>query len=298
MKETGSQASQLRKLLSEDRIILMPGCHDAISARLIEEAGFELTFMSGFAVSAARIGEPDTGLISYGEMLDQGRNICAATRLPVIGDGDTGYGNMLNVRRTVQGYAQAGFAGIMIEDQLSPKRCGHTKGKEVVDRDIAIERWRAAVDARNEGNDICIMARTDSIHTHGIDEAISRMQAASDIGVDILFVEAPEDIEVMRHICYEAPGIHMANMIEGGRTPLLSTDQLYDIGYRIAVYPLTLVSVAIKAMQDTLVKINNDEDHNDNTLDFNELKEAVGFNRYYELESRYSRSNRLDKKWS
>ena len=144
MSATPSPASRLRALLGEPGILLMPCCYDALSARLIEEAGFPLSFMSGFSVSAARLGMPDTGLISYGEMVDQGRSICAAVQIPVIGDGDTGYGNAVNVKRTVEGYRQAGFAGIMIEDQVSPKRCGHTLGKEVVGRRDALP-VRAAI---------------------------------------------------------------------------------------------------------------------------------------------------------
>jgi len=142
-------AAKLRTLLSKPGLIVMPGCHDAISARLIEHAGFDSAFMSGFAVSGSRLGVPDTGLISYAEMVDQGRNICSAVTIPVFGDGDTGFGNAMNVKRTVQGYARAGFACIMIEDQVMPKRCGHTQGKRVVPRQEALMRIRAAVDARN-----------------------------------------------------------------------------------------------------------------------------------------------------
>src|SRR4249919_4128773 len=154
-----TRVERLRALLDRPGIITMPGCHDAMSARLIEEAGFELGFMSGFAVSAARLGMPDTGLISYGEMVEQGQNICRAVSIPMIGDGDTGFGSAQNIKRTVQGYARAGFACIMLEDQVAPKRCGHTEGKSVVGRDEALMRIRAAVDARNAGTDILIMAR-------------------------------------------------------------------------------------------------------------------------------------------
>ena len=144
-----SQPDKLRALLEQDRLHVMPCCFDALSAKMIAQAGFPLTFMSGFAVSASRIGQPDTGLISYGEIVDSGRNICAAVSIPVIGDGDTGYGNALNVRRTVEGYARAGFAAVMIEDQLAPKRCGHTRGKAVVGREEAYDRIKAAVDQRS-----------------------------------------------------------------------------------------------------------------------------------------------------
>ena len=166
-----SPTDRLRALLAQERLHVMPCCFDALSARMTERAGFDLTFMSGFAVSAARLGKPDTGLISYGEMLDQGRNICDAIEIPVIGDADTGYGNEMNVRRTIEGYARAGFAGAMIEDQVAPKRCGHTRGKEVVDRETATRRLKAAVDAREAGADLLVMARTDARASHGLDEA-------------------------------------------------------------------------------------------------------------------------------
>ena len=155
-------ANRLRKLLDRPEILHIPGCHDALSASLIEQAGFEAAFMSGFAVSASRLGLPDTGLISYNELLDQGRNICSRVNIPIFGDGDTGFGNALNIKRTVEGYARAGFACIMLEDQVMPKRCGHTKGKDIVSRDEAYSRIQAAVDARNEGTDILIIARTDA----------------------------------------------------------------------------------------------------------------------------------------
>ncbi len=188
MSERETSTDRLRLILGQPGLALMPCCFDALSARLVERAGFDLTFMSGFAVSAARLGAPDTGLISYGEMLDQGRNICASVDIPVLGDADTGYGNALNVKRTVAGYAQVGFACLMIEDQVAPKRCGHTRGKQVVDRNEALTRIRAALDARQEGHDILILARTDARGTHGLDEALWRAQAFADLGADMVFV--------------------------------------------------------------------------------------------------------------
>ncbi|MCP4716399.1 MAG: isocitrate lyase/PEP mutase family protein, partial [Deltaproteobacteria bacterium] len=215
MSKQAQAVKQLRKLLNNPDIIIMPCCYDAFSARMIREAGFGLTFMSGFAVSAARLGLPDTGLISYAEMIDQGRSICDAVSIPVIGDGDTGYGNTANVKRTVHGYFQTGFAGIMIEDQRSPKRCGHTKGKEVVSREAALQRFRAAVEAREElramGDDIILMARTDARATHGLGEALERAGLFGELGADILFVEAPESEDEMRALCPEVPGCHLAN---------------------------------------------------------------------------------------
>jgi len=264
----------------------MPGCHDAMSARLIEEAGFEIGFMSGFAVSASRLGMPDTGLISYGEMVEQGRNICTAVSIPMIGDGDTGFGSAQNIKRTVEGYASAGFACIMLEDQVSPKRCGHTEGKSVVGRDEALMRIRAAVDARNAGTDILIMARTDARACVSLDEAIGRCQAFREIGADITFLEAPVSEDEMRRYCAEVPGPKMANLIEGGKTPLLSPAQLQAIGYTIAVYPLTMLNVSIRAMREALGQLKSGQ-RAAAAMDFEALKSAVGFPAYYAEEAKY-----------
>jgi 2-methylisocitrate lyase-like PEP mutase family enzyme len=283
-----SPADKLRALLAEDRLYVMPCCFDALSAKMIEQAGFPLTFMSGFAVSSARLGLPDTGLISYGEMLDQGRNICQRVSIPVIGDGDTGYGNAMNVKRTVQGYAAAGFASVMIEDQLAPKRCGHTKGKAVVGREEALSRIRAAVDAREEGQDILILARTDAREDHGVDEALERARLFKEAGADILFVEALKSEEEMRLFCSGLPGPKMANLVEQGHTPLLPPDVLQDIGYQIAAYPLTIMSAAMRAMRDALQAMKEGR-HPQELLDFAELRRIVGFDDYYAEEERYAK---------
>ncbi|WP_321342636.1 isocitrate lyase/PEP mutase family protein [Breoghania sp.] len=285
-----SPASRLRALLAEPRIHMMPCCFDGLSAKLVGEAGFDITFMSGFSTAAARIGAPDTGLISYGEMLDSARDVAAATPIPVIGDGDTGYGNALNVKRTVKGYAQAGMAAIMIEDQVAPKRCGHTKGKLVVDRSEAVERIHAAVDARNEGADILILARTDARHTHGIDEAIERAAAFKEAGADILFVEAPKSREEMERICKDVPGCHMANLLEGGETPMITPAELQEIGFSVVAYPLTLLSVATRAMVEALADLKAGRHPDDKLLPFAELRRHVGFDAYYEEEAHYSGS--------
>jgi 2-methylisocitrate lyase-like PEP mutase family enzyme len=280
-------AETLRALLGEPGLEVMPCCFDALSARLIERAGFRLTFMSGFAVSAARLGLPDTGLISYGEILDQGRNICAAVSIPVLGDADTGYGNAVNVKRTLRGYAQAGFACAMIEDQVWPKRCGHTRGKQVAERAEALARIKAAVDARAEGADILVMARTDARATDGLEEALWRAKAFADLGADIVFVEAPRDEAEMARICAEVPAPQMANMVEGGDTPILPPERLEALGYRIAAYPLTLLSAAMKAMEQALSEMAAGR-HPDALLkDFADLREAVGFEDYYRDEDRY-----------
>ncbi len=286
-----SQPDKLRALLGQDRLHVMPCCFDALSAKLIEQAGFGLTFMSGFATSAARIGEPDLGLMSYGEVADQARLICEATSLPLIADGDTGYGNAMNVRRTVKGFARAGAGAVMIEDQLSPKRCGHTPGKAVVGRDEAFDRIKAAVDARAE-DDILILARTDARHEHGLGEAIERAARFAELGADILFVEAPKTVEEMRQVCAELPGPKMANIVEGGETPDLSHAELRDIGYAIAAYPLTLLAASMKAMTESLVALRDDTDRTPALMPFMELRRRIGFDDYYEASSAYETSRR------
>lgn len=289
MPDTASPAERLRKLLSRPELLLMPCCFDALSARLIQQADFPLTFMSGFATAAARLGLPDTGLISYAEMVAQGRNICDAVDIPVIGDGDTGYGNPLNVRRTVRGYAAAGFACIMIEDQESPKRCGHTRGKQVVDRQQALQRIRAAVDEREAGSDILIMARTDARHGHGLEEALWRCQAFADLGADIVFLEAPRSQDEMERFCRRIEKPKMANLVEQGDTPLLPPETLQAMGFSIAAYPLTLISSAARAMQEALQQLKRGE-HPQRLLSFEELRQRVGFDDYDRLLDHYSNS--------
>lgn len=287
MREFSSPADQLRALLAGEACLVMPCCFDALSARLVERAGFPLTFMSGFSVAAARAALPDTGLLSVSEMLDQGRSICDAVRIPVIGDGDTGHGNAANVQRTMHQYARAGFAGIMLEDQLAPKRCGHTGVKEVVGREEALGRIRAAVEARADGADLVIVARTDArsalAASHGdaaaLDEAIWRLQAFAELGADVLFLEAPRSEAEMRRCCAEVPGWRMANMLEGGITPLLSPEVLGEMGFRLAAYPLTLLSCAAAAMQDALAQLAAGRTP-ERMLTFPELRQLVGFDQY------------------
>ena len=285
-EKTASAADQLRQLLKKPEIILMAACYDALSAKLVESAGFTATFMSGFGVAATRLGLPDTGLISYGEMLDQGRNICHAVSIPVLGDGDTGFGNEMNVRRTVQGYHQAGFACVMIEDQVMPKRCGHTAGKAVIERNQAIRRIKAAVDAREAGADILIMARTDARANLGLKEAIERCQAFVDAGSDITFLEAPQTEAEMRAYCKNVSGYKMANLIENGKTPLLPTRNLEQMGYKIAVYALTLLNASIASMQSALACLKRGEKV-PGLMDFKTLREIDGFDDYNAELDRY-----------
>jgi 2-methylisocitrate lyase-like PEP mutase family enzyme len=269
---------------------VMPCCWDALSARLIERAGFPLTFMSGFAVSAARLALPDTQLISYAEMLDQGRAICDAVGIPVMGDADTGYGNAVNVKRTVAGYARAGFAAAMIEDQVAPKRCGHTRGKDVVSRGDAIARIQAAVDARDEGASVLILARTDAAAVHGLEEAIARARAFREAGADILFVEAPRSEAELGRVAEALPGaVLMANLVEGGDTPLLPPKRLEALGYRIAAYPLTLLSVAVRALEAALEGMRaGAHPTGAERISFESLRELVGFPDYEQAAARYA----------
>ncbi|MDK3075310.1 isocitrate lyase/PEP mutase family protein [Sedimentitalea sp. JM2-8] len=281
----------LRALLAQDKLHVMPCCFDALSARLVQQAGFDMTFMSGFAASASRIGAPDLGLMSYGEVLDSARNIRDAVSIPLLADGDTGYGNAMNVRRTVQGFSRAGCAAVMIEDQLAPKRCGHTPGKAVVGRDEAFDRIRAAVDARAD-DDILILARTDARHDHGLAEAIDRAARFHELGADILFVEAPRTEAEMRSICASLPGPKMANVLEGGQTPVLSHAALRDIGFAIAAYPLTLMAAAMQAMTGVLAALAQDSPRDEVLMDFTELRRRIGFDTYYADSAAYASTGR------
>ncbi|EFJ44243.1 hypothetical protein VOLCADRAFT_65045, partial [Volvox carteri f. nagariensis] len=274
-----------------------PCCHDALSAKLIEQAGFPYAFMSGFCTSAARLGAPDTGLISYSEMVDTGRYIHESTRsLPVIGDGDTGYGNAMNVKRTVRGYAQAGFAGILIEDQVAPKSCGHVRGKRVVGREEAVARIRAAVDARcvEEGADILIVARTDARQAVSLEEALWRAQAFAEAGADVLFIDALESEEEMQAFTAlggPAAGLpKMANMLEGGgKTPVLPPSALQAMGFKLVAYPLSLLGVSIQAMQDALAGLRRGRIPPVEAMGtFADIQEVVGFPAYFAEEQRYA----------
>ena len=292
MLMSNPKATKLRELISSGLFLPMPCCFDALSGKMIEQAGFSLTFMSGFAASASRIGAPDLGLMSYGEVVDHARNITDATSIPLIADGDTGYGNAMNVIRTVSGLAKAGCAGVLIEDQLAPKRCGHTPGKEVVGREEAFDRIKAAVDARENGDDILIMARTDANHTYGLTEALDRAQKFHDLGADILFVEAPKNEEEMKQICSELPGCKMANIVEGGLTPNIPMTELNEMGYQIAAYPLTLLSASMRAMKNALANLKSDTPRDKDILNFSELRDIIGFEDYYKISSNYETSKR------
>jgi 2-methylisocitrate lyase-like PEP mutase family enzyme len=281
-------AQRLREILAAPDIAVMPGCFDALSAKLVADAGFKVTFMSGFAVSAARLGLPDTGLISFSEMLDGVRSCAAgAAAAPLIADGDTGYGNALNVQRTVTEYARAGAAAVMIEDQVSPKKCGHTRGKQVISRNEARMKIRAAVDAA-KNSDILVLARTDARAVYGFDDALDRCRDFEAEGADIIFLEAPENETEMRRFCAAMKRPCMANMVPGGKTPILPAEKLQTGGYKLALYPVLLMSAAIAAMQATLAALRPGAGNAmPPSITFAELQKVVGFPDYWEREARY-----------
>lgn len=295
-----SPAKALRRILETPGLHQGPACFDALSAKLVEKAGFQFCFMSGFSVSAVRLALPDVGLISYGEMVDQGSQITGAVSIPVIGDGDNGYGNALNVKRTVRGYIRAGFAGILLEDQVSPKACGHTRGRKVVSREEAVMRIKAAVDARKESSaDIIIIARTDARQAVSLEESLWRVQAFADAGADVLFIDALASKKEMQAFCNISPQVpKMANMLEGGgKTPILSPMELEEIGFKIVSYPLSLLGVSIQAMKDALSGLKSGRIPPPATLSsFEEIKDIIGFNDYYEEEKCYSMTGQSDAK--
>jgi len=283
-----STANELKRLLNGNQLLMAPTCFDALSARLARDAGFPVGFMSGSAVSATRLGMPDTGLISLAEMADQLRNICGAVPgLPVIGDGDTGFGNAMNLRRTVWEYARAGAACIMIEDQVSPKRCGHFEGKQVVSREEARMKVRAAVETAREAG-ILVLARTDARAVHGFEAAMDRCRDFEEEGADIVFLEAPVSTDELREFSSSMRQPVMANIVEGGKTPCLNPDELKAMGVRLAVYH-PMIFAAIKAMQDSLVALRDGAGVSTPPVaSFDDFKRLVGLPEYDRQSARYA----------
>ncbi len=280
--------SDLRRLLQGPDLLTVPTCFDALSARLAREAGFSVGFMSGAAVAATRLGMPDTGLISFSEMADQLRYICnAVPGLPVIGDGDTGYGNALNVRRTVTEYARAGAACVMIEDQITPKRCGHFEGKQVVSREEARMKIRAAVEAAREAG-ILVLARTDARAVHGFEAALERCRDFEEEGADIVFLEAPVSEQELREFVRSMRQPTMANIVEGGKTPVVPPQVLKEMGVKLAVYHPMLFP-AVRAMQDALGALRaGKSDRTPPVASFDELKRIVGLPEYDRMAAGYA----------
>ena len=284
-------AQQIRDLLEAGETINMPGVYDALTARLASEAGFEVMFISGYSVSGSRLGLPDFGYLTQTEVADAARSVCGATGRPVIVDADTGYGNPLSAMRTARLLAGAGGAGIFLEDQEWPKRCGHFAGKRVVAASDWLAKLRAVLDLRAEGIDLFLVARTDARAAVSLDEAIDRARAARDLGVDAIFVEAPERIDDLERVAKEVEGVvRVANMIEGGRTPLLTPKELHDLGYDLIVTPLSAIFAAAKAVREAFAVLRREgtlRDHPELALSFSEFEPVVDLAGHRRLEEHY-----------
>ncbi len=241
----------LKLLLKRDKLLVAPGCFDGLSARLVEEAGFEAAYLSGGAV-ARSMGIPDIGLVTMSESIERAAQAVSAIKIPIIADADTGYGNAVNLVRTVREFERAGVAAIHIEDQITPKRCGHLDGKEVISLGEMTQKLQAALAARSDP-DFCIIARTDARGVHGFDDAIKRGQAFAKLGVDAIFVEAPQSEAELAEIPRRIPNIPLlVNVFKGGKTPMLPVERLEKMGYRIAIYPSETQRAAIYAMRNAL----------------------------------------------
>jgi len=279
----------LRQLLKRDRLLVAPGCFDGLSARLVEEAGFEAAYLSGGAV-ARSMGIPDIGLVTLSETIDRAAQVVAAVQIPIIADADTGYGNAVNLVRTVREFERAGVAAIHIEDQITPKRCGHLDGKEVIPLAEMEKKLQAALATRTDA-DFCIIARTDARGVHGFDDAISRGRAFAGLGVDAIFVEAPQSEEELAQIPRLIPGVPiLVNVFKGGKTPMLPMARLEKMGYRIAIYPSETQRAAIHAMRralDTLKREGTTESIDDALTTFKERDRVVGLDDWQKIEREY-----------
>lgn len=249
--------TRFRQLLSAPEILVMPGVHDALSARVAAEAGFSAITMGGFSATGSLLGQPDSSQLGLQELADHYARVVDASALPVLADADTGFGNVTNVSRAVRAYERSGVAGVFIEDQAFPKRCGHTPGKSVVPIEDMLGKLKAALDARRDP-DFVIMARTDARAVIDLEEAIERACLFREIGADLLFVEAPHTVDEMRRVCHEVGGLQLANMIEFGHSPELSARELQEIGFAAAVWPVSSVFAMVHALRDLYQAIARD----------------------------------------
>jgi len=283
-----THAQTIRDLLKEGRPLVLGGVYDGLSTRIAERAGFEVLFVGGFSVAATLLGEPDLGYLTQTEMADTARRICRLTSRPVLVDADTGYGGALNVTRTVELYQNAGAAGLFLEDQVWPKRCGHLRGKQVVDRSEWLAKLRAVLTTRG-ARDLYLVARTDARAGLGLDEAIARGQAARDLGADAVFVEAPESIAELERIAQAIPGPKVANMLEGGRTPLLPPAELHALGFDLIVTPLAGLMASARALQSVYAVLREHgtlRGHLDQLMPFGEFHQLMDLDRHYALEEK------------
>ena len=268
---------KLKKMLSEGLLISAPGVFDPISAKVSESCGANSLYMTGYGVSASLLGKPDAGLVSYREMVDRVRCISDVTQLPLIADGDTGFGGLANVKQAVQGYESAGANAIQLEDQEYPKRCGHTKNRKVIPSEDMVKKIKVAALSRSS-RDFLIIARTDARTEHGLDEAMRRSETYIKAGADILFLESPESIEEMCSVAERFPEIpKLANMVNGGKTPVLTDGELKDLGYQIVIHPVYLLGAAVQGMRFALNHLLNNEKELDTVADLNDLNHLVDF---------------------
>jgi methylisocitrate lyase len=283
----------LREIMTEPGILVLPGVHDCVSAKIAERAGFSAAFTSGFGISGAMLGKPDFGFLTATEMLSAAGRIAASVGIPVVADMDTGYGNALNVIRTVEEVVTLGAAGIILEDQVWPKKCGHFVGKHVIPMEEHVEKIRAAAEARGESG-LVIIGRTDSRAPLGLDEAMRRGRAYYEAGADVVFIEAPQSIEEMNEIAAAFPGVPLfANMVEGGKTPILDAGELGELGFKIAVFPLAALFSATKAIESCfayLRKHGTTAGYGD-MLTFKDFEEIMDVPRYRELERKFGVGN-------
>jgi len=283
------KAELIHQFLRQRGQLIMPGVYDALSAKIASRTGFEVIFITGYSLAATLLGEPDFGLLTQTEVVAAAQRICAVVDTPVIVDADTGYGNALNVIRTVHDLHRAGAAGMFLEDQVWPKRCGHMKGKQVIPLDEQLKKLRAAIEAK-DGKSFFIVARTDSRQALGLNEAITRGIAFNEAGADAVFIEAPESKDEMREIARHVPGPLVANMLERGVTPLMGPQELKDIGFRLIVWPLAPlygVAQSLTEIYGTLRSQGSTETILDRLMPFNQFNEIVGLEEKYALDAKY-----------
>jgi 2-methylisocitrate lyase-like PEP mutase family enzyme len=283
------QGPTWKELLAGGEPLLLPCAHDALSARLIERAGFRAYSIGGYALVGARHALPDIGLVAYGEMSAGVRDIMAGSRLPVLIDGDDGYGDVKNVVHTVAGYEAMGASAIFIEDQRAPKRCGHMAGKSVIETEAMARKLRAAVAARRS-TDLVIIARTDARAVHGLDEALRRGEVYLNAGADGLFIEAPQSVEELARVGQSFQGVpQLANMlVGGGRTPILPPAELARLGFAMVAYPTSLIFAAAHAMEKTLAELREGRLASaEQTLSFEQFKDITGLAHWGEIEQRF-----------
>jgi methylisocitrate lyase len=281
--------TRLRQLLEGPGIVMVPGAHDALTARLVEQAGFSACYMTGAGTVGALLGLPDVGLITMTEMVMNARYLTRALSIPLISDADTGYGNAINVMRTVREYEGAGVAGLHLEDQIFPKKCGHMEGKALIPLEEMVGKIRAAREAR-EDPDFVIIARTDSRAVEGVEAAVRRARAYREAGADVIFPEAPQSREELAHFAREIPGPLLANMTEFGKTPLVPAAELERMGYRLVIYPVSALRVAHRAVQELFAQIKqtgSQEAWLERMAHRQELYELVGLPAIHAAERRF-----------